>query len=99
LQWTPARPRYLSQRQWSLLSAAFLLLNEGGSIVYSTCAITPEENDNVVSRLFQKYGSQLVIDEPDFPEGEKTQYGRIILPDQCDGMGPMYFARFGKKAL
>ena len=95
-KWTSARPRFLSQRQWSLLSAAFLILKEGGSLVYSTCAITPEENDNVAERLFAKYKNRVLLDEPDFAEGEKTKYGRIILPDVCDGIGPMYVARFGK---
>jgi 16S rRNA (cytosine1407-C5)-methyltransferase len=98
-QWTPSRPRFLSQRQWSLLSAAFLILKDGGSLVYSTCTITPEENDSVVARLLQKYGQQVFVDEPDFTNGEKTNYGRIILPDQCDGMGPMYVARFEKKVI
>ena len=100
-QWTPARPRFLCARQWSLLSAAFLILKEGGSLVYSTCAISAAENDGVVSRLLKKYGSRVIMDEPDFSEsgiliGEKTQYGRIMLPDQCGGSGPMYVARFGK---
>ena len=98
-EWTPARPRFLSRRQWSLLSAAFLLLKPGGSLVYATCAITPEENDGPVSRLLEKYLSDVEIDEPDFPEGEKTQYGWIIFPDVSEGMGPMYVARFRKKCI
>jgi 16S rRNA (cytosine1407-C5)-methyltransferase len=96
-KWTPARPRLLSQRQWALLSAAFLLLKEGGSLVYATCAISQIENDGVAARLFKKYRSQVLLDPPDFTEGEKTQYGRIIMPDQWDGMGPMYVARFRKQ--
>ena len=95
-EWTPSRPRSLSLRQWSLLSAAFLLLKPGGSLVYSTCAITPEENDGPVARLLEKYSGKIEIDEPDFSEGEKTEYGRIILPDVSGGMGPMYVARFWK---
>ncbi|GHV89480.1 SAM-dependent methyltransferase [Spirochaetia bacterium] len=95
-QWTPARPRFLAGRQWALLSAAFLLLRPGGSLVYATCALAPDENDGVVSRLVKKYGEAAVIDRPDFPEGEKTAYGRIILPDVCGGIGPMYVARFIK---
>jgi 16S rRNA (cytosine1407-C5)-methyltransferase len=95
-EWTPARPRSLSQRQWSLLSAAFLLLKPGGSLVYSTCALTPLENDDPVSRLLEKYSGDIELDEPDFSEGEKTKYGRLILPDVSDGMGPMYVARFRK---
>jgi 16S rRNA (cytosine1407-C5)-methyltransferase len=95
--WTPARPRFLAGRQWSLLSAAFLLLKPGGSLVYATCALSDEENDAVVSRLFAKYGEEVVLDEPGFSEGEKTTYGRLILPDACQGMGPMYVAVFSKR--
>ncbi|GHT70405.1 SAM-dependent methyltransferase [Spirochaetia bacterium] len=95
-EWTPARPRFLAGRQWALLSSAFLLLAPGGSLVYATCALSPEENDAVAARLFKKYGGAAVIDAPDFIEGEKTEFGRIILPDVCEGMGPMYVARFTK---
>jgi 16S rRNA (cytosine1407-C5)-methyltransferase len=95
--WTPARPRFLARRQWSLLSAAFLLLKPGGSLVYAACALSDEENDAVVSRLFSKYGEEVVQDEPGFTEGEKTRYGRLILPDTCQGMGPMYVAVFLKR--
>jgi 16S rRNA (cytosine1407-C5)-methyltransferase len=95
--WTPARPRFLARRQWSLLSAAFLLLKPGGSLAYATCALSEEENDAVVSRLFSKYGEEVVRDEPEFTEGEKTKYGRLMLPDACRGMGPMYVAVFLKR--
>ena len=95
-KWTPARPRFLAQRQWSLLSAAFLLLSPGGSLVYATCSLNPEENDCVTARLLKKYGNACVPDKPDFSEGEETEYGRIILPDISHGAGPMYVARFAK---
>jgi 16S rRNA (cytosine1407-C5)-methyltransferase len=95
-RWTSARPRFLAKRQWALLSAAFLLLRPGGSLVYVTCALSPDENDRVAARLAEKYGSEAVLDEPDFPEGEKTEFGRLILPDTAGGMGPMYVARFRK---
>jgi 16S rRNA C967 or C1407 C5-methylase (RsmB/RsmF family) len=96
-EWTPARPRFLSRRQWSLLSAAFLLLRPGGSLVYATCALSPEENDDPVSRLLEKSAAAVELDEPDFAEGEKTNYGRLILPDVSSGMGPMYVAKIRKR--
>jgi 16S rRNA (cytosine1407-C5)-methyltransferase len=95
--WTPARPRFLARRQWALLSAAFRLLAPGGSLVYATCALTEEENDGVARRLPEKYGPQVEPEAPDFAEGEKTAWGRIILPDQSGGLGPMYVARFRKR--
>jgi 16S rRNA (cytosine1407-C5)-methyltransferase len=96
-RWTPARPRFLARRQWALLSSAFLLLEPGGSLVYATCALSAEENDGVAGRLLEKHGADLVLDRPDFAEGEATRFGRIILPDQSGGMGPMYVARFRKR--
>jgi 16S rRNA (cytosine1407-C5)-methyltransferase len=96
-QWTPARPRFLAKRQWALLSAAFLLLAPGGSLVYVTCAINSEENDGVASRLLKKYGDSAAIDKPDFAEGEETETGRVILPDRENGIGPMFVARFLKR--
>ncbi|MDR1107694.1 MAG: 16S rRNA methyltransferase [Spirochaetaceae bacterium] len=95
-KWTPARPRFLAKRQWALLSAAFLLLRRGGSLVYATCALSPEENDGVVSRLLKKYREELVLEAVDFSEGEATSFGRILLPDVAEGMGPLYVARFSK---
>jgi 16S rRNA (cytosine1407-C5)-methyltransferase len=94
--WTEARPRFLARRQWALLSAAFLLLKPGASLVYATCALSGEENDGVAARLLAKYRDRVILDKPDFPEGEKTEFGRLILPDVSGGMGPMYVARFRK---
>lgn len=96
-KWTVARPRFLAKRQWALLSAAFLLLKDGGCLVYSTCALSVDENDGVASRLAAKYGGRVSLDRPDFSEGENTGYGRIILPDAGGGAGPMYVARFHKR--
>lgn len=59
--WTPARIKALAQRQWALLSAAFLLLKPGGFLVYATCALTDAENDSVVARLIKKYKQDVRI--------------------------------------
>ena len=59
--WTPARIKMLAQRQWALLSAAFLLLKQGGFLVYVTCALADAENDGVVQKLLKKYGTEAVV--------------------------------------
>ncbi|MDR2305241.1 MAG: 16S rRNA methyltransferase [Treponema sp.] len=97
MAWKPGRPRFLVRRQWALLSSCFLLLEKGGSLVYSTCALNPEENEGVTERLLKKYSDTVEPDLPGFPEGEASPLGRMILPD-TSGMGPMYVARFRKKA-
>ncbi|MDR2048969.1 MAG: 16S rRNA methyltransferase [Treponema sp.] len=96
-RWTAARPRFLAQRQWALLSSCFLMLKPGACLVYATCAISAEENDGAAEKLLAKYGNRAAVDPPDFPEGEQTGFGRIILPDRSGGSGPMYVARFIKR--
>ncbi len=97
--WSPARVRGLAMRQWALLSSALIMLKEGGCLVYSTCALSPEENDLVVARAVDKLGEALVIDRPAY-EGpdvaEETEYGLSLLPDRARGAGPMYICRMRK---
>ena len=54
-QWTASRVKNLSFTQWSLLSSAFLTLNDTGYILYSTCALANDENDSVIQKLIKKY--------------------------------------------
>ncbi|MBU0928667.1 MAG: 16S rRNA methyltransferase [Spirochaetes bacterium] len=95
--WTPARIKFLSRRQWSLLSSAFLLLAPGGSLVYATCALSPEENDGPVRRLLGKYEGLLEEDPLPAADGaERTELGVRYLPDAAAGAGPLYVARIRK---
>lgn len=96
-QWSPARIRFLAQRQWALLSSAFVMLADGGSLVYATCALSDEENDGPVARLFKKYGDRARLDpiEPE-PGQEISLYGVRTLPDRAGGLGPLYVCRIRK---
>lgn len=53
-KWTTARIRQLKQRQIAIVSGLFEALAPGGRLVYSTCAITPEENEEVIETLLKK---------------------------------------------
>jgi 16S rRNA C967 or C1407 C5-methylase (RsmB/RsmF family) len=53
-QWTPGRSRSLQYRQIALLSGLFEALKPGGRIVYSTCAVTPEEDEKIVAKFLKK---------------------------------------------
>ncbi|MBN2875583.1 MAG: 16S rRNA methyltransferase [Spirochaetales bacterium] len=95
--WSPARVKFLSRRQWALLSSAFLLLAPGGSLVYATCALSPQENDGPVGRLVAKYGEELELDPlPEDGRAERCEYGVLYLPDRAAGAGPLYIARVRK---
>ncbi len=98
-EWTPRRPRGLQQRQYSLLSAAFLALKPQGYLLYSTCSINPDENDGVVDRLLEKRGIHIELadlDESLLEGAEKTKLGLLFLPDRC-GFGPLYVSRLFKR--
>jgi 16S rRNA C967 or C1407 C5-methylase (RsmB/RsmF family) len=96
-EWRPARIRGLASRQWALLSSALIMLKRGGRLVYSTCALSPRENDCVVARAVEKFGAGISVERISPPAGaELTEYGLSILPDRAGGAGPMYVCRIGK---
>ncbi len=45
----------LQQRQISLLTAAYEALKPGGEVVYSTCTLSPDENEAVLDALLRRY--------------------------------------------
>jgi 16S rRNA C967 or C1407 C5-methylase (RsmB/RsmF family) len=53
--WNPDMVRRLSITQKQLIETGFNLLKENGTLVYSTCSLEPEENEEVVDFLINKY--------------------------------------------
>ena len=53
--WNPDMVRRLSITQKQLIETGFNLLKEKGILVYSTCSLEPEENEEVVDFLLKKY--------------------------------------------
>ncbi len=60
-EWSPSRTKQLAIEQWALLSSAWRLLVKGGYLVYSTCALSSKENDDVIERLFKKFDDVRLI--------------------------------------
>ncbi|TSC58296.1 MAG: Ribosomal RNA small subunit methyltransferase F, partial [Candidatus Peregrinibacteria bacterium Greene0416_62] len=64
----------MARLQMELLEAAIHATKVGGTIVYSTCTLTPEENEGVVLNTMNKFCDQLeVIDPRGQLEGGKEQ--------------------------
>jgi NOL1/NOP2/sun family putative RNA methylase len=53
--WNPDMIRRLSATQKSLISTAFSLLKPEGTMVYSTCSVEPEEDEEVVDYLLREF--------------------------------------------
>lgn len=96
-QWSPARIKNLAQRQWALLSGAWLVLKPGGSLVYATCALSYEENDGIIDRLLKKYTDVSVSSQQlSGGKGERLVHGFHVLPDTSGGSGPLYYVLLHK---
>lgn len=106
-EWSPSRIKTLSMAQWALLSSAWRMLRPEGYLLYSTCALSPDENDNVVAKLLKKFDNAKLCEpkislnyknftQSELPEYEKTEFGAHILPDKAGGAGPLYFCLLQK---
>jgi 16S rRNA C967 or C1407 C5-methylase (RsmB/RsmF family) len=103
LQWKKSRSQTLANKQYSLLAGASLALKPRGRIVYSTCSISPLENDRLIEKFMKKKGAQFKVipflSTQNNPQillmAEPTEHGVIFLPDHC-GFGPLYFCQIEK---
>lgn len=64
-QWSASRIKSLAARQWALLSSAWRLLVPGGFLLYATCALAPDENDGVATRLLKKFPDACPVKAPE----------------------------------
>ena len=52
----------MSTLQKELIDAAFRALKPGGTLVYSTCTLEPEENEGVVTHLLKENDRARIVD-------------------------------------
>lgn len=97
-EWSPKRISRIAVEQGSLLASAVDALRPGGQMIYSTCALTRMENDDVVRKILKKRAGKVRVLEllPQIPGTEKTEFGLHMLPDLCGGRGPIFCARLEK---
>lgn len=97
----------LPQTQSTILSSALKSIRVGGSLVYSTCTLSPVENDGVVQQALTQlkvenhHATYAVINLKEafrplrglFKFNTKFRYGQQVLPDVCSNYGPMYISK------
>lgn len=91
-KWTLKSSKRLSVRQHAILCSAIDATRSGGRVVYSTCSLSPLENDGVITKLLKSRKDEFKIITSPREMGEPTDHGRIILPDKSNGYGPIYYA-------
>jgi NOL1/NOP2/sun family putative RNA methylase len=56
--------RFCATKEDELLDAAVTVLAPGGTIVYSTCSIAPEENEYIVDDILKRYPEMKIVPIP-----------------------------------
>jgi len=94
--WSEYKVREMEHKQRKLLHAAFFALKEGGTLLYSTCAFSPEENECVINWFLNRFKDKVELLPLDYPcqnavDGLKRwkdeefcadmQYTKRIIPD------------------
>jgi 16S rRNA (cytosine967-C5)-methyltransferase len=81
---TPADLRDLQSRQTAILLAAMQHVAPGGRLVYATCSLEPEENEQVVGACLQSSSEFTVI--PIREELERLQQSGDLVWNDIDGL-------------
>ncbi|CAH1254951.1 NSUN3 [Branchiostoma lanceolatum] len=101
--------RHLPELQASLLRSALHAVKPGGSVVYATCTLSQQENDEVMESVLKQVSKNSksrieVINLNNLTENFQkvfrfdslTRYGQLVLPYLDANWGPMYFAKLKK---
>jgi 16S rRNA (cytosine1407-C5)-methyltransferase len=83
--WSPKKVKHLAKLQRWMLRSAVSSVRVGGTVVYSTCTLSREENEEAVSWILAKEKGKL----------EKAEEKRILPSPEMEGF---YFAKLVKKA-
>ncbi|XP_042215463.1 5-methylcytosine rRNA methyltransferase NSUN4-like isoform X2 [Homarus americanus] len=98
----------LPELQSQLLVSALQAVRPGGTVVYSTCTLSPLQNDGVVhlalSRIWQETTIECSVVDMTyavrslsflyrFGNNLGLRYGQVVLPSLLSNFGPMYCAK------
>ena len=86
--WKPRKVKEMVRKQRQLLYSAVHALKPGGSLVYSTCSLSPAENESIIADAMSTFGEILQLDpvvlelpvsRPGITEWEDTLYPDTIV--------------------
>jgi len=80
------RLRRMTQTQRRILESGAALLNDGGRLVYSTCSVEPEEDEQLVAKWVREHPEFAVVAERRlFPPNHDTDGAYAALLRRCGG--------------
>ena len=91
---TPEDVVLLQSGQRNLLCNLWRMLASGGTLLYSTCSILPDENDSVIQHFLDQTAD--AVTEPISANwGHATRFGRQSLPEE-GGADGFFYSRIAK---
>jgi len=77
----------LAAQQQRILAQLWPLLKSGGMLLYVTCSILQQENDQVIAEFVERNSQSVTLKTLQLPWGRASAYGWQILPgdNECDG--------------
>ncbi|ALC38579.1 CG4749 [Drosophila busckii] len=103
----------IPELQAGILANCLRLLKPGGTLVYSTCSLSPVQNDGVVHMALQQVFTEHAItatikdlsqhtalfeDIFKFEQPKGLKYGQMVLPYLPANFGPMYFSKITRNS-
>ena len=98
-KWSKAQSTKFAELQVKLLSSALQTVTHNGTVVYSTCTLSPFENDGVIEKVLQgdKGRGLDVIPTPklnsEFFSTVEMKYGVLVVPSDTRSWGPLYYCK------
>ncbi|CAG9838689.1 unnamed protein product [Diabrotica balteata] len=101
----------LPELQRQLLFQALKLVKIGGVVVYSTCSLSPIQNDGVVhmtlKQIWEETNMEIAVKDLSpallqtrrvykYADKNLLRYGHLVIPQMNQNYGPMYFCKLKK---
>jgi 16S rRNA C967 or C1407 C5-methylase (RsmB/RsmF family) len=71
--WSPSKVKEMVRKQRRLLFSAVHALRPGGTLVYSTCAVSPDENEGAIEHILKSFEGCIKIDPIKFDAPERVE--------------------------
>lgn len=78
----------LAELQQRILSQCWQLLAPGGTLLYATCSVLPQENQQQIAQFLQQHSNAQLQPAPQ--QSTHQQFGWQLLPGEQDGDGFFY---------
>lgn len=89
-EWSTANVELCASRQDEILDRAAIMLKDGGTIVFSTCTFSEEENEGSIRRFLDRHPEFCVQKVSAFEGMEQNEFGVRLWPHKIKGEGHFF---------